>query len=346
MANLGGLLLLLGASYATATCPEGFECYEVKASGLSFDCHFAGKKGGAGDVMLLHGFPEWSSMYFNVMKELADNGYYSVACDQRGYSPHARPQNETDYNYNLLRDDVFNIAAAVGFSKFHLVAHDHGAVLGWYAAGDPRGKAQFLSYSALSIPHDDAFAAGLQGPNADLGQQMASQYFSMFTLKDSASIHGYAMYLTMGLTDGFSSADDFQKALWWYNGAMAVGVIARPPIMTADFLEKHGQTAMSALRWLYGGTPDNGIDQKVKIGKIETPVLFACGTSDDAILCNQPYALKTADYCDAKTYQHIAVDCGHGLLSCSKSTETQKVMDAIVNRIKTATELAPAPLVV
>merc|ERR1711904_569271 len=114
---------------------------------------------------------------------------------------------------------------------------------------------------------------------------------------------------------------------------------------SSDDLKKNGFGAMANLRWLYGGSPDDGIEQKVKTGNIETPVLYACGTSDDSILCNEPYALKTVDYCDAKTYQHIAVDCGHGLLSCSKSSETQKVKDAIVNRIMTATP-AQASMVV
>jgi pimeloyl-ACP methyl ester carboxylesterase len=333
----GFSLLFLAAYFKSSSCPDGITCKTVQANGLTFDCHLAGQQGKAGDVMLLHGFPEWSSMYVPLMLILAEKGYSSVACDQRGYSKGASPDKEEDYNYNLLRDDIFAVAEAVGFDKFHLVAHDHGAVLGWYAAGSDRGKERFLSYSALSIPHTDAFSAGLYGPSADLDQQVASQYFTIFTLKDSASLHGYMLYLTMGLTSGFYSASDFQKALWWYNGAFDVGVISMPPLFNSSFLSEHGSTSMSTLRWMFGGTPNDGVPQKVTTGSITTPSLFVCGTSDTAILCNKPYALKTAEYCAASgSYQHVTVDCGHHVLGCSSQSETQKVLDAIVNRIVSA----------
>lgn len=270
-----------------------------------------------------------------LMRVLAQKGYRSMACDQRGYSKGAAPDRESDYNYNKLRDDIFAIADAAGFDKFHLVAHDHGAVLGWYAAGSDRGNARFLSYSALSIPHNDAFAAGLRGPAADFQQQLASQYFTVFVLNNSASLHHDALYLAAGLTAGFWSAQDFQKVVWWYNGAMDVGVLAMPPLFNYSVLEKNGYDAMAKLRWLYGGMPNSGIPQSAPTGKIAMPSLFVCGTSDPAILCDRPFALKTKDHCSAD-YTHLAVDCGHSVLSCSNSSETQRVVDAVVQRITSA----------
>ena len=164
-------------------CTDGITCTTVAASGLAFDCRFGGASldNPVGNVMLLHGFPEWSDMYMPLMRLLANEGYKSVACNQRGYSPGAAPDNVADYNYNVLRDDVFNIADAVNFTgQFHLVGHDHGAALGFYAAASPRGEARILSYSSLSIPHLAAFADGLFGPTADIEQQIASQYFTMY----------------------------------------------------------------------------------------------------------------------------------------------------------------------
>lgn len=83
--------------------------------------------------MLLHGFPEFANMYDDLMRALAGAGYTSVACDQRGYSAGASPTDVESYNYDILRDDVFNIAEAVGFQEFHLIGHDHGGALGWHA---------------------------------------------------------------------------------------------------------------------------------------------------------------------------------------------------------------------
>ena len=64
-------------------------------------------------------------------------------------------------------------AAAAGLGEaFHLIGHDHGACLGWKVAGEgKRGSQRILSYTALSIPHIDAFSAGLVGPDADRAQQ-------------------------------------------------------------------------------------------------------------------------------------------------------------------------------
>ena len=100
-------------------------------------------------------------MYAGLMRELAKQGFRSVACNQRGYSPGARPEGIENYHYSMLRDDIFAVAEAMNFShaKFHLVGHDHGAALGWYTVTSEQGKSSILSYSALSVPHLDAFSA-------------------------------------------------------------------------------------------------------------------------------------------------------------------------------------------
>jgi len=283
-------------------------CEQVPANGFYFDCRIGTPDGASkGNVVLLHGFPEWSSMWQPLMNQLAEAGYSSVACDQRGYSPHARPENETDYNYNKLRSDIFAVAEAVGFAKFHLVAHDHGAVLGYYAAGSDLGKSKIQSVSALSIPHPNAFAEGLYGPEADVDQQSASQYFTMFVKPNSA--HSVS-FCAMGLASGFSSCDDFQKAMWWYNGAMNVGVLSMPPLMSASELNSRGWTAMAALRLLWGGTPNKGYAGKFPTGDMIMPTLFVCGKKDSAILCDHPFALKTKDHCKGG-YTYLEVDAGH-----------------------------------
>jgi pimeloyl-ACP methyl ester carboxylesterase len=125
------------------------------------------------------------------------------------YSPEARPPAEASYAYTALRDDVYELADAANFSShgFHLVGHDHGALLGWFAAsgaeGDGARSRRILSYSALSVPHPAAFSAALFGPSADLEQQMASQYFTMFTLPNSSTLHGDLFYSAMGKTDRY-----------------------------------------------------------------------------------------------------------------------------------------------
>jgi pimeloyl-ACP methyl ester carboxylesterase len=295
-------------------------------------------------------------MYMPLMRVLADAGVHSVACNQRGYSPDARPPLQTDYNYNTLKSDVFALATAANFEKFHLVGHDHGACLGWVAAASANGAARVLSFTALSIPHVNAFSAGLFGDNSDVKQQVASQYFSMFSMNNSASLDGNFLFNTMGKTssnknsDTFDTSADFQKSLWWYNGAFDAGVFALPPTFSAtELLLKYGNPAMASLRKIFPGSAaaiahPEGIPQKNPISNVTMPALYVCGEKDTAILCNRPYALKTSEYCPAG-YSYLEVECGHDVLAkgggdgCATDVEVDKVNTAILAHIKNASAL-------
>jgi pimeloyl-ACP methyl ester carboxylesterase len=57
---------------------------------LIFDARLCGPEGGA-VVVLLHGWPEFSSWWQDSLEALGDAGYRAVALDQRGYSRGARP---------------------------------------------------------------------------------------------------------------------------------------------------------------------------------------------------------------------------------------------------------------
>jgi len=236
---------------------------------------------------------------------------------------------------------VLAIADELGHEKFHLVGHDHGGVLGWTVAQEAE---RVLSYTSLSIPHIDAFSKALYGPAADQSQQYASQYFDMFMRENSASIKGNFWYLSLGLTSGRKSEydgkysdylpSDFQKALWWYNGAMAAGKIAGPPAYTATQLMSAGQYSVAFLRTVFGMPPDDmvgGIDQKYPTGQITVPSSFICGKKDPAILCDNDYAHTTSDYVDAD-YLHLVVDCAHDLTSCG-GDEQDKINQRIWERI-------------
>jgi len=120
-------------------------------------------------------------MYVPLLRRLAALNYSSIACNQRGYSLDA-PQNEQDYLYQNLRQDAFAVAAVYfgSSTRFHLIGHDHGAMLGWTMAASDNAHTRIASWTALSVPHADAFSNGLYGPNSDVDQQISSQYFTMF----------------------------------------------------------------------------------------------------------------------------------------------------------------------
>eukprot|EP01063_Lacrimia_lanifica_P029473 TRINITY_DN4506_c0_g1_i1.p1 TRINITY_DN4506_c0_g1~~TRINITY_DN4506_c0_g1_i1.p1 ORF type:complete len:352 (+),score=134.50 TRINITY_DN4506_c0_g1_i1:55-1110(+) len=341
------LLAALAAPGAAAfSCKDGLQCTELKANNMTFHCRFAGQDTGV-PVMFLHGFPEFATMWQDTQLVLAEHTVHSVACNLRGYSPGAAPVNEADYDYDILRSDIWALADAAGFKKFHLIAHDHGAALGWTAAGSDIGKQRLLSYTAMSVPHLDAFGAGLVGDDADVDQQVASQYFSMFIMNNSASLDFSAMFHTMAnsgtdeYSDRFAAATDFQKALWWYNGAVNAGWMALPPLFSAkDLLLKYHNPVMSGLRAMYSGGDlakkhPEGVPATRHVGAVTIPTLFVCGSKDPALLCTKPYSLHTKDYVSA-SYTYLEVDCPHDVTTVAKDCakgEVAKVRAAILDHI-------------
>ncbi|KAF2279617.1 alpha/beta-hydrolase [Westerdykella ornata] len=87
-------------------------------------------------LLLVHGYPELAFSWRKVMPALADEGYYVVAFDQRGYgrttgwddSPFAKTDLTEFTMTNLVRDVVI-LVYALGYRQVRcIVGHDFGAV--------------------------------------------------------------------------------------------------------------------------------------------------------------------------------------------------------------------------
>lgn len=107
-------------------------------------------------VVLLHGFPQRASSWQRVVPLLHDAGLRTLAVDQRGYSPGARPRFRTAYSTESLVADLAAVVDAVG-RPVHVVGHDWGAVVGWAAAALRPELLRTLT--AVSVPHPGAMAA-------------------------------------------------------------------------------------------------------------------------------------------------------------------------------------------
>lgn len=124
--------------------------------------------------MLLHGFPERASCWRLVAPHLHAQGYRTIAPDQRGYSPGARPSRRRDYSIANLVDDVAELINHIG-RPVHVVAHDWGSMVAWNHAG--RYPHQVRTLTALAVPHPDAYVKALRG-----GQFLKSWYIAFFQL--------------------------------------------------------------------------------------------------------------------------------------------------------------------
>ena len=142
--------------------------------GLTFDVRDEGPLDGPVAV-LLHGFPERSSSWRDVAPILHARGIRTLAPDQRGYSPGARPRRRRDYRIPLLVDDVATLVDRVG-GPVHVVGHDWGATVGWALAATRPELVRTLS--AVSVPHPAAFLKAMLGSD----QGLRSRYMLLFQL--------------------------------------------------------------------------------------------------------------------------------------------------------------------
>ncbi|MBW3667610.1 MAG: alpha/beta hydrolase [Actinobacteria bacterium] len=121
---------------------------------LVFDVGDRGPEDGEA-VVLLHGFPETAAAWDGVVPALVEAGYRTLAPNQRGYSPGARPTGRRSYVPSELVGDVLALADAAGVERFHLVGHDFGANVAWtLAASHPE---RLRSLTAVSVGHPRAF---------------------------------------------------------------------------------------------------------------------------------------------------------------------------------------------
>jgi len=146
----------------------------IDVGGLTFDVATGGPEGGR-PVLLLHGFPENSRMWDGVVPRLHAAGLRTLAPDQRGYSPGARPAEVEAYAVDELLGDAVGILDALDLSTVDLVGHDWGSVVGWHLAGRHPGRVRTLT--AVSVPHPAAHAWALRN---DERQRELSAYFGLF----------------------------------------------------------------------------------------------------------------------------------------------------------------------
>ncbi|SFT96690.1 Pimeloyl-ACP methyl ester carboxylesterase [Actinopolyspora lacussalsi subsp. righensis] len=141
--------------------------------GLTFDVTDSGPREGD-PVVLLHGFPERATCWRFVAPLLHEAGLRTIAPDQRGYSPGARPSGRYPYRTSALADDVIALLGTIG-RPVHLVGHDWGSAVGWTVAA--RRPDLVRTLTAFSVPHPTAYIRALLGPQGPKSWYMA--YFNL-----------------------------------------------------------------------------------------------------------------------------------------------------------------------
>jgi pimeloyl-ACP methyl ester carboxylesterase len=128
-------------------------------------------------VVLLHGFPEFWYAWRHQIPALAAAGFRAVAPDLRGYNLSEKPRGVRSYRIEALLGDLAGLIAHLGEEKAHVVGHDWGGALAWYAPlFHPE---RLLSLALLNAPHPLAFRRELRSNPA---QRRKSSYVFFFQL--------------------------------------------------------------------------------------------------------------------------------------------------------------------
>jgi pimeloyl-ACP methyl ester carboxylesterase len=270
----------------------------IEARGMRFRARVAGLDQDGPAVILLHGFPETSIMWERLIPAAAEAGFRVVAFDQRGYSPGARPDGIDAYRMPELTADVFAIADAVGFERFHLVGHDWGAVVGWVTAG--LAPDRVLTYAVLSIPHPEA----IRTANADRGVPGYVRLFQTPGVPETMLTSG-GLFMMRGLYGSMpqSQLDEY----------------------LAVFSEPGGLT--SALNWyrareefLSGGPIAEDVTQ---------PVLYVFGNRDMPVFV-RPEVRELQPRFATGPFEEVELDAGHWLIQ----EEPAAVVDAVMAHLE------------
>ncbi len=254
----------------------------IEASGMTYNA----RESGEGEpVMLLHGFPETSAMWIELMSSLADEGYHCVAPDQRGYSPGARPGDVDAYRYEEVGGDVFRFADALGWERFHLIGHDWGAGAGWCALAIDESRV--ASWTAMSVGHYRPFAEAV---------------------RDDPEEEPYRGFLN-GMTPelpGVIAADDC---------ALLKGVWLGPAEVIEDYVSVFRDPAAveAALNWYHACRLHMRCleDDSFVFGPVSTPTLFLWGKNDPYVRTRSVEG--AADHMTGP-YRRVDLDAAHWLI--------------------------------
>ena len=241
-------------------------------------------------VLLLHGFPQTSYMWRNVIPALAADGYRVAAPDQRGYSSGARPEAVEEYGVDALTGDVVGLAEALGHDRFDVVGHDWGGAVAWGTAA--RFPDKVRSVTSAATPHPTALVEAMGAPSGE--QANKSSYMALFGAEKGQAE-------SVLLANGAESLREIYRS-WGLGSDEADDVEAYVKVLSDE------ATLTGALNWYRRGF------EWAAVGPVEVPALYVWGTEDVALgregaeltekYVTGPYKFVVLDGVDHWTAEH------------------------------------------
>jgi pimeloyl-ACP methyl ester carboxylesterase len=264
--------------------------------GLTFEVTDSGPLDGD-VVVLLHGFPTDRTSWDRVAARLHAAGLRTLAPDQRGYCPGARPSGEDAYRLEELVADVLALVDAAGRERVHLVGHDWGGAIAWLvAANHPERVA---SLTVLSTPHPGALSRALR---SGLEQKRKSWYMAAFQVPWVPERVVAATFHSLLTGTGLPAEDRTRYAV-----RLA-----------------HADALTGPINW-YRAARHSG----VRAPRVEVPTTYVWGSRDPFL--GRTAAELTREHV-AADYELVELDAGHWL----PETRDEESAAAILHRVARA----------
>ena len=288
--------------------------------GLVFDVWDDGPAAGEA-VVLLHGWPQDHTAWKRVTPLLHAAGLRTLAPDQRGYSPGARPSGPTAYGMRELVADVVALVDQAGVDRAHLVGHDWGGSVAWAVA--ERHPERLRSLTVLSTPHHRAMGWAVR--HGDQG--LRSLYMVAFQLPLLPELVLQAGLPHMLRSSGLPAEDVHRYAARFREpGAASGGLNWYRALPLRRGLGRLVRAALPGGR-SSGNAASGGAGTVVpsRPHRITVPTTYVWGSADPAL--GRAAAERTGRYV-ASDYRFVELDAGHWL----PETESQRVAEEIIAR--------------
>ncbi|MDP4015408.1 MAG: alpha/beta hydrolase [Candidatus Nanopelagicales bacterium] len=263
--------------------------------GLVFDVRDEGPQDGI-PVVLLHGFPQDSTAWDAVVPQLHEVGFRTLAPNQRGYSPRARPSSVASYRTRETAEDVIALLDAAKVEKAHVVGHNWGGAVAWAVASEWPDRV--LTLTSVSTPHPAAMRSVMLSST----QAFKSWYMGLF------QIPRVSEFL-------FSPGGPAWQAV-------TSGLPTHQAHHYSQRMESPGALS-AALNW-YRVLPREILIPSMKVGEILAPTLFVWGDQDPSF--GRAATEKTAEFVTGKYLFTILPGVGHWVPETAPELLAQAVL--------------------
>jgi len=229
-------------------------------------------------VMLLHGWPDTSAMWEEVVPTLVAAGLRVAVPDLRGCGRSSKPTTTSQYSMRHLVGDVSAMIDALGVERVSLVGHDWGANLAWASAAFLPERVERLV--ALSVGHPTSFRS------AGLEQQIKSWYTLLFAHE--------------GLGEAFLRKNDYEAMRQWLGHPRVESVIQE--------LERDGQMSAHLLWYRANIPPEAFVADPPILPPILAPTLGIWSSGDRAL--SERQMANSGQYC-ANGFEFLRLE-GYG----------------------------------